>query len=335
LPADPLELEDWESLSLEEVPLLLFFDLLADGSLEEALLSVDFEDELPVSLDDVLGADDEELGVDEELDELLGLLLEPDVPLFIEDEPLVPEVDAAPLYCDEEPDDGLCVLPLLYVDEVVVPSVLGAFLLLCMSPSASAEPLASTMMDEKKTGASLRMGPPGRWLVKACRKARCKQRAIGTAARARGERRAARTFYETAPKKMPTLRRAGMGRAGLRLPGADPDARAIAPAPAVVRPSRRPVHVAAPLADPMARDPEVPAVAPLPESRRPHPPDARGGDHLVSHRRRCHVHEELHVRTRRGGDGGKAHECRGDASDDQFAHGVTSCPEKRTSLRAG
>src|SRR5689334_17027764 len=86
---------------------------------------------------------------------------------------------------------------------------------------------------------------------------------------ARGERRARRTFYETAPKKMPTHRCAGMGRAGLRLPAADPDARAIAPVGAVERPARGPVDVAAPLADPVARHPEVAAVAPLPETRRP------------------------------------------------------------------
>jgi hypothetical protein len=125
--ADP-EVEDWVSLSLEEVLLLLFFfDLLlellsADWSLDEALLSElpDFWPELLVSLEEALGTDEEELpfsdelpfdvvsveelGVEEELDELPGL---------IEPEPDAPDVDAAPLYCDEEPDDGLCVLPLL------------------------------------------------------------------------------------------------------------------------------------------------------------------------------------------------------------------------------
>ena len=82
---------------------LLFLDLL----FEVLSLAWSLEEELPVPLEDVLG-------VDEELDELAGLL-EPDLPPFIEDEPLVvPEVDAAPLYCDEElVDDGLCVLPLL------------------------------------------------------------------------------------------------------------------------------------------------------------------------------------------------------------------------------
>ena len=220
---EPPEAEDWVSLSVE-VPLLLFFfvlplELSADWSLEDAPFAlpdfwpervaagvlvafscarpellmcdcalsspVDFEVELPVSLEDVLGEEEElvELGVDELLDELGLDDVEPEVPEFIEDEPLVPEVDAAPLYCDDELADGLWVLPLLYVDEVVVPSVLGAFLLLCMSPSASAEPLASTMMDEKKTGASLRMwGLLMGWLVKACRKARCKLRAIAEAA---------------------------------------------------------------------------------------------------------------------------------------------------------
>ncbi|HET9471831.1 MAG TPA: hypothetical protein VFO24_12060 [Usitatibacter sp.] len=133
---EPAE-EVWLSLFVVVLSLAFFFDLLfevlsLDWSVEEALL---------VSLEEVLGAGEEE----------------PVVLPFIEDEPLVPEVEAAPLYWDDEPEDGLCVLPLLYVDDVVVPSVLGAFLLLCMSPSASAEPLARTMMDEKKTGASLRM----------------------------------------------------------------------------------------------------------------------------------------------------------------------------------
>jgi len=188
LSEEPLD-EVWLSLLVPVLSLLFFFDLLFEvlslaWSLDEAFASelldfwpdrvaagvlvafsccrpellmfdcalsrpVDFEDELVVSLEDVLGLDDEELdelGLDDDV-----------APEFIEDEPLVPEVEAAPLYCDEELADGLCVLPLLYVEEVVVPSVLGAFLLLCMSPSASAEPLASTMMDEKKTGASLRM----------------------------------------------------------------------------------------------------------------------------------------------------------------------------------
>jgi hypothetical protein len=59
------------------------------------------------------------------------------------------EDDAAPLYFDDE--------PLLYVCDVVLPFVLGAFLSLCMSPSARAEPLASRTTVERKTGASLRM----------------------------------------------------------------------------------------------------------------------------------------------------------------------------------
>jgi hypothetical protein len=89
---EPLEV--WLSLSVAVLSPLFFFDLLFE------VLS------LAWSLD--------ELGVEEALEELLGVLdEEPDVPLFIEDEPLVPDVDAAPLYCDEELDDGLCVLPLL------------------------------------------------------------------------------------------------------------------------------------------------------------------------------------------------------------------------------
>jgi len=89
---EPLEV--WLSLSVAVLSPLFFFDLLFE------VLS------LAWSLD--------ELGVEEALEELLGVLdEEPDVSLFIEDEPLAPDVDAAPLYCDEELDDGLCVLPLL------------------------------------------------------------------------------------------------------------------------------------------------------------------------------------------------------------------------------
>jgi hypothetical protein len=65
------------------------------------------------------------------------------------------EDEAVPFGCDEELLDGFC--ELLYVDDVVAPLVLGAFLFLCMSPSARAVPLVSTMMEEKNKGASLRM----------------------------------------------------------------------------------------------------------------------------------------------------------------------------------
>jgi hypothetical protein len=88
---EPLEVEDWVSLSLDEV-LLFFFDLLpelaADWSLE-----AEFEEELPVSLEDVLGTDEEELPFDVVSVEELG----------VEDE----------LELGLEVDDGLCVLPLL------------------------------------------------------------------------------------------------------------------------------------------------------------------------------------------------------------------------------
>jgi len=93
-----LEVDAW-SLSVE---LLLFFDLLFE--LDSSLA-------LAWSEDDVLGVDDVELVE-------LGL----EEPLFIDElpfiEPLVPELvvpdalvsdedDAAPLYFDDEPDDGL------------------------------------------------------------------------------------------------------------------------------------------------------------------------------------------------------------------------------------
>jgi hypothetical protein len=172
---------------------------------------VPLEDELGLEEDDdVLGLDDDvELGLiedDEELgldvdDEELGLGV--DALAFVEElpfsEPLVPELvvplvsdedDAAPLYFDDELVDGD------WVEELGVLLVLGAFLFLCMSPSASADPLASTMLEEKKTGASLRMWSLLKdWLVDACRKTSCNRHATREAPARRVNSRGARTFY--------------------------------------------------------------------------------------------------------------------------------------------
>ncbi len=81
-----------------------------------------------------------------------------DVPLVsvLEVELGVDDVDAAPFVAEDAPLEGFVEL-LLYVDEVVAPLVAGAALRLCMSPSASAVPLVSTKIDEKKMGASLRI----------------------------------------------------------------------------------------------------------------------------------------------------------------------------------
>jgi len=168
-------------------------------------------EELGLEEDDVLGLEEleelsfEELGLIED-DEELGL--DVDALPFIEElpfsEPLVPaltvplvsdEDDAAPLYFDDELVDGD------WVEEVLVPLVLGAFLFLCMSPSARADPLASTMMEEKKTGASLRMWSLLKdWLVDACRKSRCKRHATRRAPARRVNSSGARTFYGTRQK---------------------------------------------------------------------------------------------------------------------------------------
>jgi hypothetical protein len=120
--------EDWLSLFCSELSLPFFFDLL----FEVLSLAWSLEDELPVPLEDVLGTDEDELplidelpfdvvsvdelGVDDELE--LGLLEVDEELLGMDELELLlglelPDVDAAPLFCDEELDDGLCVLPLL------------------------------------------------------------------------------------------------------------------------------------------------------------------------------------------------------------------------------
>jgi hypothetical protein len=142
--AVPLSLEEpdfWPERVAAGV-LLAFSCASPDELMWDCALSspVDFDDEVPLlSLE--LVPEEDALGLED--DALL-----PFIELLSLEEPVDPDV--VPLL--------LVALSLLYVDDVVLAFVLGAFLFLCMSPSARAEPLASRTTEERKTGASLRMG---------------------------------------------------------------------------------------------------------------------------------------------------------------------------------
>ena len=118
--------------------LVLFFFLLDDFCVDES-------DDMESSLEEF---DAPDVSLAEPVDGVELLVLDGDV---LDIEPLVEPEPFMPL---EELLEGEVVC--------VVVSVFGAALFLLWLPRANADPLARAMMDDAmKTGASLRMGPPG------------------------------------------------------------------------------------------------------------------------------------------------------------------------------